>query len=105
MDRLEYKMLPKIIDCRGAIVKRMLKSRSFHVYLVFHILLLVTIGVLAEVYGDSRGGGLLSILFFVCLAAFAVPFIVSRHEARNIIKLYHKYGDILFFMDKDGVWC
>ncbi|MHC4641537.1 MAG: YcxB family protein [Planctomycetota bacterium] len=101
MDRIEYKMLFKITDYKGAIMKRMLNSRSFHVYLIFHILLLITIGVLAQVYGDSIGGDLLIILFYVCLAALAVPFLVPNHQARNSIKLYNKYGDMLFFMDKE----
>ncbi|MBW8039227.1 MAG: YcxB family protein [Planctomycetes bacterium] len=101
MDRIEYKMLFKITDHKGAIMNRMLNSRSFQVYLIFHILLLITIGVLAQVYGDSRGGGLLIILFYVCLAALAVPFLVPSHQARIYIKVYNKYGEALYFMDKE----
>jgi len=101
MDRIEYKMLFKITDHKGAIMNRMLNSRSFHVYLIFHILLLITIVILAEVYVDSIGGDLLSILFVVCLAALAVPFSVPGHRARTYIKVYNKYGEALYFMDKE----
>jgi hypothetical protein len=57
--------------------------------------------VLVEVYGDSIGGDLLIILFYVCLAALAVPFLVPSHQARIYIKVYNKHGDVLYFMDKE----
>lgn len=102
MDRIEYKMLFKITDYKGMIMKKMLTSRSFYVYLIFHILFIITIGVLAPVHGDSICGGLLYILFWACLAALAVPFIYLSRQARRLIELYNEYGDILYLMDKDG---
>jgi hypothetical protein len=102
MDRIEYKMMFKITDYKGMIMKRMLTSRSFYVYLIFHILFIIAIGVLAPVHGDSICGGLLYILFWACLAALVVPFIYLSRQAGRLMKLYNEYGETLYFMDKDG---